>query len=279
MPLARGDRLGPYEVTAHIGAGGMGEVYGARDTRLNRDVAIKVLPALFANDPERLTRFTREAQTLASLNHPNVAQVYGVEGHAPVMEFVPGEDLAQRIARGPIPIDDAIELAKQIACGLEAAHERGIVHRDLKPANVRITPDGTAKVLDFGLAKALDPLGGSGAMNTLNSPTFTSPATELGMIVGTAAYMSPEQARGKPVDKRADIWAFGCVVYEMLTARRPFGGETVTDALAAIVKEEPDWTKLPASTPPGLRRLLAQCFVKDAKQRLREDRKSTRLNS
>jgi Tol biopolymer transport system component/predicted Ser/Thr protein kinase len=268
--LKTGTRLGPYEVTGSLGAGGMGEVYKARDTNLNRDVAIKVVPELFARDPERLTRFTREAQTLASLNHPNVAQVFGVERQALVMEFVDGEDLAQRIARGAVPIDDAIDVARQIACGLEAAHERGIVHRDLKPANVRITPDGTVKVLDFGLAKALDPAGGSGPMDALNSPTFTSPATELGMIIGTAAYMAPEQARGKPVDKRADIWAFGCVVYEMLSAKRPFKGETVTDTLAAIVKEEPDWSALPPATPPALRRLIANCLVKDPKQRLRD---------
>jgi Tol biopolymer transport system component/predicted Ser/Thr protein kinase len=268
MSLSPGSRLGPYEITAHIGAGGMGEVYRARDTNLNRDVAIKVLPDLFARDPERLTRFTREAHTLGSLNHPNVAQVYGVEGHALVMEFVDGEDLAQRIARGVLPIDDAIDVAKQIACGLEAAHERGIVHRDLKPANVRITPDGTAKILDFGLAKTADRT--ADGPSVMNSPTFTSAPTEMGMILGTAAYMAPEQARGKPVDKRADIWAFGCVVYEMLTATRPFGGETVTDALAAIVKENPDWTKLPPATPPTLRSVLARCLVKDPKQRLRD---------
>jgi Tol biopolymer transport system component len=257
----------------------MGEVYCARDTKLYRDVAIKVLPELFAKDPERLTRFAREAQTLASLNHPNVAQVYGVEGHALVMEFVPGEDLAQRIARGPLPLDDAIDVAKQIACGLEAAHERGIVHRDLKPANVRITPDGTVKVLDFGLAKGVgrdfSPADSDGIPEGVpykieNSPTFTSPPTQMGMILGTAAYMAPEQARGKPVDKRADIWAFGCVVYEMLTAKRPFVGETVTDTLAAIVKEDADLTALPAATPSALRRLIAHCLVKDPKQRLRD---------
>ncbi|HET7697119.1 MAG TPA: serine/threonine-protein kinase, partial [Vicinamibacterales bacterium] len=235
-----GPKVGPYEVLAKLGEGGMGEVYRARDPRLNRDVALKVLPDLFALDPERLTRFTREAQALASLNHPNVAHVYGVEDRALVMELIEGEDLAQRLARGAIAVDEAVPLALQIAAGLEAAHERGIVHRDLKPGNIRLTPDGTVKILDFGLAKAMNEDAGAAA-DPLNSPTFTSPATQMGVILGTAAYMAPEQARGKPVDKRADIWAFGCVVYEMLTAKRPFGGETVTDALAAIVKEEPDW--------------------------------------
>ncbi len=272
MSLAAGTRLGPYEIISAIGAGGMGEVYRARDTKLNRDVAIKVLPDLFARDRDRLARFTREAQSLAALNHTNIAQVFGVldEPSAVIMELVDGEDLAQRLERGAIPVDEAIPIAVQVACGLEAAHERGIVHRDLKPANVRITPDGNVKILDFGLAKAVDPAGGSGAAQALSSPTFTSPATEMGMIVGTAAYMSPEQARGKPVDKRADIWAFGVVLYEMLAGRRPFTGETVTDALAAVVKEEPDWTALPSSTPPSLRRLIAQCLVKDPKQRLRD---------
>ena len=270
MPLVPGDRLGPYEITAPIGAGGMGEVYRARDPKLNRDVAIKVLPDVFARDPERLTRFTREAQTLAALNHPNVAQVFGVHEDALVMECVDGEDLAQRISRGALPIDDVIALGLQIACGLEAAHERGIVHRDLKPANVRVTPDGTAKILDFGVAKAMSAEGTGASSDVMNSPTFTSPPTAMGMIVGTAGYMAPEQARGKPVDKRADIWAFGCVLYEMLTARRPFGGETVTDALAAIVKDEPDWTALPADTPRALQRLVAHCLVKDPRQRIRD---------
>jgi Tol biopolymer transport system component/tRNA A-37 threonylcarbamoyl transferase component Bud32 len=271
LSLTPGTRLGPYEIIGAIGAGAMGEVYRARDTKLNRDVAIKVLPELLARDPERLTRFTREAQSLAALNHANIAQVFGVleEPSAVVMEFVDGEDLAHRLERGAVTVDDAIPIALQTASGLEAAHERGIVHRDLKPANIRMTPDGSVKILDFGLAKAIDPLGGSGA-TALDSPTFTSPATMMGMIIGTAAYMAPEQARGKPVDKRADIWAFGVVLYEMLTAKRPFGGETITDALAAIVKEEPDWSALPSSTPGPLRRLIAQCLVKDAKQRLRD---------
>jgi Tol biopolymer transport system component len=287
MSLSPGGRLGPFEIIAALGAGGMGEVYKAHDTHLNRDVAIKVLPDLFAADPERLTRFTREAQALAALNHPNVAQVYGVEGgalvRALVMELVDGEDLAQRLARGAIPVDEAVQIARQIACGLEAAHERGIVHRDLKPANVRITRDGAVKVLDFGLAKAADPRpdGPAGLPNSdatsqgfgpavPSLPTSTSPPTAMGMILGTAAYMAPEQARGNPVDKRADIWAFGCVVYEMLTARQPFSGDTMTDTLAAILKETPDWTALPASTPPPLRRLVEHCLVKDPKQRLRD---------
>ena len=275
-----GETLGPYRVIEKLGQGGMGEVYRARDTRLNREVAVKVLPDLFARDPERLTRFTREAQALASLNHPNVAQIYGIvdvppeggnrtSGSCLVMELVDGEDLAQRLARGAIPVDDAIPIALQVASGLEAAHERGIVHRDLKPGNIRLATDGTAKILDFGLAKAMNDDAGAAA-DPLNSPTFTSPATQLGVILGTAAYMAPEQARGRPVDKRADIWAFGCVVYEMLTGKRPFGGETVTDALASIVKEDPAWSALPPDTPAALRELLRQCLVKDPKQRLRD---------
>jgi WD40 repeat protein len=276
--MKSGETLGPYRVLEKLGEGGMGEVYRARDTRLNRDVAVKVLPDLFARDPERLARFTREAHALASLNHPNVAQVYGVvdvasdsgsHGVAIAMEFAGGEDLTQRLGRGAIPVDETVAIALQIACGLEAAHERGIVHRDLKPGNLRLAPDGTVKILDFGLAKAMDPNGSSEA-DPLNSPTFTSPATQMGVILGTAAYMAPEQARGRPVDRRADIWAFGCVVYEMLTAKRPFGGDTVTDALASIVKEDPDWSALPPETPASLRDLLRRCLIKDPKQRLRD---------
>jgi Tol biopolymer transport system component len=276
--VQRGDRIGPYEILDQIGSGGMGAVYRGRDTRLNRQVAIKVLPPFFAADPERLVRFDREAQTLAALNHPNIAHVYGVLDIPPesgnhrtgmVMELVEGEDLAERIGRGAIAVDEATPIALQIACGLEAAHERGIVHRDLKPANVRLTPDGTVKILDFGLAKGVE-AHSSGTSDPVNSPTFTSPATEMGAILGTAAYMAPEQARGKPVDKRADIWAFGCVVYEMLAGTRPFGGETVTDALAAIIKEDPDWAALPAHTPTALRELLGRCLVKDPKGRLRD---------
>jgi Tol biopolymer transport system component len=269
LSLPAGSRLGSYEIVGALGAGGMGEVYRARDTRLHRDVAIKILPPLFASDPERLARFEREAQTLASLNHPNVAHVYGLEGQALVMELVEGQDLAQRISRGAVPVDETIEIALQIARGVEAAHERGVVHRDLKPANVKVAPDGVVKVLDFGLAKALDPAG-SGSLEPVSDATVTSPVTQMGVILGTAAYMAPEQARGKLVDKRADIWAFGCVVFEMLTGQRPFGGETVTDMLAAIVKEEPDLKALPLATPPALKRLISYCLVKDPKQRLRD---------
>ena len=273
-----GTLLGTCEIIALIGKGGMGEVYRARDTKLQRDVAIKVLPALFARDPERLARFEREARTLAALNHPNVAHIYGIVelpddagGHGLVMEFVDGEDLAERIARGAVPLDDALPIALQIAQALEAAHEHGIVHRDLKPANVKLRGDGQVKVLDFGLAKALGPADPSAAAPNLeNSPTITSPfqMSQFGVILGTAAYMAPEQAKGKPIDKRADIWAFGCVLYEMLTGTRPFGGEDVTDTLAAIVRADPDWSALPADTPPHIRTLLRRCLEKDRRERL-----------
>jgi serine/threonine-protein kinase len=279
MPLVIGSRLGGYEIVGSLGQGGMGEVYRARDTRLHRDVAIKVLPDLFASDPERLVRFEREAQTLAALNHPGIAHIYGVidlaasggEGlRALVMECVEGEDLAHRIARGRIPGDEAIQIARQIADAVEAAHERGIVHRDLKPANVRLAPDGTVKVLDFGLAKAMETIAAEGA-SLANSPTFTSPAmTAVGVILGTAAYMAPEQARGKAVDRRADVWAFGCLLYELLTGAKPFGGETVTDVMSAIVSKEPDWTRLPPDTPEALRALLGRCLEKDPRRRLRD---------
>lgn len=216
MTLITGTKLGPCEIRSSLGAGGMGEVYRARDTKLNREVAVKILPALFAADADRLARFTREAQTLASLNHPNIAAIYGIEDgdgvRALVMELVEGEDLSERIERGPIPLDEALPIAKQIADALAAAHEQGVIHRDLKPANVKVRPDGTVKVLDFGLAKAMDPTPWSGVNATI-SPTISLHATQAGMILGTAAYMSPEQARGRPVDKRADMWAFGCVVY------------------------------------------------------------------
>jgi eukaryotic-like serine/threonine-protein kinase len=269
--LEPGSRLGPYEILSALGAGGMGEVYRARDTKLNRDVAIKVLPELVASDPDRLARFEREAQTLAALNHPNIAQVHGViEGPAAlVMELVEGEDLAARRAGGPVPMDEALAVARQIAEALEAAHERGIVHRDLKPANIKVRPDGTVKVLDFGLAKAVSGVGPSAADPAL-SPTITSPAqlTAMGVIIGTAAYMAPEQARGKAVDRRADIWAFGCVLFEMLTGTRAFPGDNVTDMLAAIVRAEPDFSILPADTPPAIRRLLRRCLEKDPRRRL-----------
>ena len=248
----------------------MGEVYRARDTKLGRDVALKILPEFFARDPDRLMRFEREAKTLASLNHPHIAQIYGIEdsagARALVMELVDGEDLSQRIARGPLPLDESLAIARDIADALEAAHEAGVVHRDLKPANVKVRLDGTVKVLDFGLAK-------DAARDSADdfARTFTSPAmTAAGVILGTAAYMSPEQARGKPVDKRADIWAFGCVLYEMLTGRAPFPGDTITDVIAAVVKNEPDWTALPPDTPPRIRTLLARCLRKDPRTRLRD---------
>ena len=272
MALTIGTRLGPYEILASIGAGGMGEVYRARDSRLDRDVAIKIVPELFATDPERLIRFEREAKTLASLNHPNIAHIHGIEGadivRALVMEFVDGEDLAQRIARGPIPVEEALPIALQIADALEAAHERAVIHRDLKPANIKVRDDGTVKVLDFGLSKALDPR--SSTPDLANSPTFTSPATQLGVILGTAAYMAPEQAKGKAVDKRADIWSFGVVVFEMLAGRSPFAAESVTEVLAHIVSRDPDWTLLPPDTPPPVRHLLKRCLERDPRRRLRD---------
>jgi eukaryotic-like serine/threonine-protein kinase len=273
MTLAAGTRLGAYEVLGALGAGGMGEVCRARDTRLQRDVAIKILPALFAADPDRLMRFEREAQVLAALNHPNIAHVYGVEEtggtRALVMELVEGDDLAQQLARGPLPVDQVLAVAREVAAALEAAHEAGIVHRDLKPANIKVRADGTVKVLDFGLAKAAEPL--RPGTDAAHSPTFTSPAlTQMGVLLGTAAYMAPEQARGKPVDKRADIWAFGCVLYELLTGRVAFAGETITDSLAAIMTRDLDLDALPTGTPPAVRRLLARCLERDPKQRLRD---------
>jgi len=261
-----GTRLGPYEIVGPLGVGGMGEVYRARDTKLHRDVAIKVLPEAFAPDPERLSRFEREAQSLAALNHPNIAQVFGVIEQPPAlaMELVEGEDLSQRIVRGPIPLAEALPIARQIADALDAAHERGIVHRDLKPANIKVREDGTVKVLDFGLAKAVTDY-------DRNSPTFTSPAmTGMGVILGTAAYMSPEQAKGKTVDKRADIWAFGVVLYEMLAGRTAFAGESMTEVLGAVVLKDPDWTLLPPATPSRVRDLLRRCLEKDPKRRLRD---------
>src|SRR5262245_24676769 len=253
----------------------MGEVYRATDTNLGRDVAIKVLPEAFVQDPERIARFEREAKTLAALNHPNIAQIYGLEKsqstYALVMELVEGEDLSERLSRGPIPIDEALPIAKQIAEALEAAHEQGIIHRDLKPANIKVRPDGAVKVLDFGLAKLAESTTAAANPPTLSmSPTITSPAlmTGVGVILGTAAYMSPEQARGKAVDKRSDIWAFGCVLYEMLIGRRVFGGEDVADTIAAVVRAEPDWNRLPAGTPASIQRLLRRCLQKDVRERL-----------
>ena len=249
MALTPGTRLGPYEIQSALGAGGMGEVYRARDTKLHRDVALKVLPELHGADPDRLARFRREAQVLASLNHPHIGAIYGLEdsGGAPVLvlELVEGPTLAERIAQGALPLDEALPVARQIADALAAAHERGIVHRDLKPANVKLRPDGAVKVLDFGLAKALEPAPISAA-DAAQSPTITTPAmTQMGVILGTAAYMSPEQAKGRPADKRSDIWAFGCLLFEMLTGRRVFDGEDVADTLALVLTKEPQWSLLP----------------------------------
>ena len=239
VALEVGSRLAHYDVTALIGEGGMGQVYQATDTKLNREVALKILPEAFATDPDRLARFQREAQVLASLNHPNIAQIHGIEEQddtrALVLELVEGPTLADRISKGPIPIDEALPIAKQIAEALEAAHEAGVIHRDLKPANIKVRDDGTVKVLDFGLAKALDP---NPEGDPSQSPTLTAAATQMGVIMGTAAYMSPEQARGKPVDKRTDIWAFGCVLFEILTRQRAFEGEDVSVTLAEVIKSE-----------------------------------------
>jgi serine/threonine-protein kinase len=272
MPLTSGSRLGSYEIVSSIGAGGMGEVYRARDTALNREVAIKIVPDLFAADSERMGRFSREAQTLAALNHPNIAHVYGLEGSGLVMELVDGEDLGERLTRGPLPLDEALPIATQIVEGLAAAHDRGIVHRDLKPANIKVRTDGVVKVLDFGLAKALDPVGAAASSDsnspTVLSPTFRSGLSQHGVILGTAAYMSPEQAKGKAVDKRTDIWAFGCVLFEMLTGKAAFPGDNITDILAAVVRGEPDWSMLPVDTPASLQRLLHRCLTKEPKDRL-----------
>ena len=257
MPLTVGSRLGHYDVTALIGEGGMGQVYQATDTKLNRQVALKILPEAFATDPDRLARFQREAQVLASLNHPGIAAIYGIEESddtkALVLELVEGPTLADRIAQGPIPVDEALPIAKQIAEALEAAHEAGVIHRDLKPANIKLKPDGTVKVLDFGLAKALDtaPEG-----DPSQSPTLTAAATQMGVIMGTAAYMSPEQARGKPVDKRADIWAFGVVLLEMLSGRKVFVGDDVSDTIVSVLRDNPHWSTVPDDVPPGARQAL-----------------------
>src|SRR5215204_3079220 len=262
LPLTPGTRLGPYEVTSLLGEGGMGQVYRATDTNLKRQVALKVLPVSVATDIDRLARFQREAEVLAALNHPHIAAIYGLEKSADltalVMELVEGEDLSARLARGPMPLDEALPIAKQIADALEAAHEQGIIHRDLKPANIKVRPDGAVKVLDFGLAKAVDSTvrDGIGALVT-HAPTITSPAlmTGAGVILGTAAYMAPEQARGGAVDKRADLWAFGVVLWEMLTGSRLFAGATVSDTIAAVLKTDPDWSALPPGTPPAIRRM------------------------
>ena len=276
MPLQPGSRLGHYEVLSALGAGGMGEVWRARDTRLNREVALKVLPDAFVADPERLTRFEREAKVLASLSHPHIGGIHGLEEtdgvKALVLELVEGPTLADRIARGPIPIAETLRIASQIARALEAAHERGIVHRDLKPANIKVKPDGTVKVLDFGLAKALEPQLAAAQGDLSQSPTLslTAAATRVGVLLGTAAYMAPEQARGRPVDKRTDIWAFACVVYEMLAGRSAFAGADLSETLARVLERDPDWTALPCSTPPGVLRVLRRCLRRDLEDRLHD---------
>ena len=271
MPLNVGSRLAHYDVTALIGEGGMGQVYQATDSKLNRQVALKILPKAFARDPDRLARFQREAQVLASLNHPNIAQIHGLEEsegtRALVLELVEGPTLADRIARGPIPLDEALPIAKQIAEALEAAHEAGVIHRDLKPANIKVREDGTVKVLDFGLAKALD-TGPEG--DPSQSPTLTAAATQMGVIMGTAAYMSPEQARGKAVDKRADIWAFGVVLYEMLTGTKPFPGDDISQTLARVIDRDPDWDALPKTLPQALDTYLRRCLQRDPRERIRD---------
>lgn len=272
MTIAPGTRLGAYDITAQIGAGGMGEVYRATDTNLKRQVAIKVLPASLAGDADRLVRFQREAEVLAALNHPNIAAIYGLEKTpgvtALVMELVEGDDLSQRISRGAMPPEEALPLATQIADALEAAHEQGIIHRDLKPQNIKVRPDGTVKILDFGLAKAIEPPDGAPNADAMNSPTMTARATALGMIIGTAAYMSPEQARGRAVDRRADIWSFGVVLFEMLSGTHAFAGDDISITLANVLKEDVKWDALPAHLPAPLLTLLRRCLEKDPRKRL-----------
>src|SRR5688572_16127852 len=284
MSLIAGTRIGVFEIVEMIGEGGMGQVYRAHDTRLGRDVAVKVLPDLFTNDPERMARFEREAKVLASLNHPHIAQVYGFELPAPgaphaaiAMELVEGQTLqavheAQRVAAASpgLPLDRALAIVRQVAAALEAAHDQGIIHRDLKPANVNVREDGTVKVLDFGLAKAFAADAESAQSAVAHSPTLTQRSTPLGMILGTAAYMSPEQAKGRAVDRRADVWAFGAVFFEMLAGRRAFEGDDISDVLASVLKTDPDWNALPADLPPPVRRLLRRCLEKDPKKRLRD---------
>jgi eukaryotic-like serine/threonine-protein kinase len=274
MSLSPGARLGPYEIVALIGTGGMGEVYRARDTNLARDVAVKVLPDAFALDPDRLARFRREAQVLASLNHPHIAAIYGLEESSNracglVLELVEGLTLADRLVHSALPLDEVWPIARQICEALEAAHDHGIVHRDLKPANIKVRPDGTVKVLDFGLAKAFDPA--TVSSDTSQSPTLISPAaTRLGVIIGTAAYMSPEQARGRVVDRRADVWAFGCVVYEMLLGTRAFAGDDVSETIARVIEREPDWHALAKVAPRSVVRVFQRCLQKDPQNRIRD---------
>jgi serine/threonine-protein kinase len=267
-----GQVIAHFRVTEKLAAGGMGEVYRATDSRLGRDVALKILPEAFASDPQRMARFEREAQLLAALNHPHIATIHGLEvagaTRALVMELVEGSTLADRIAQGPMPLEDVLLIAGQMAEALEYAHDRGIIHRDLKPANVKVTRDGSVKLLDFGLAKALEEL--PAAADSYNSPTISAVATRAGIILGTAAYMSPEQAEGKPADRRVDIWAFGAVLYEMLSGKRLFGAHTAPETLALVLTQEPKWDALPATVPQRIRRLLERCLTKDPKQRLRD---------
>src|SRR6478672_9799669 len=266
--MSPGVAIAHYRIVSKLGEGGMGEVWRATDTKLNRDIAIKILPESFAVDPDRLARFTREAQVLASLNHPNIAAIYGVEERALVMELVEGPTLADRIGQRPVPLEEALPILKQIAEALEYAHERGVVHRDLKPANIKVTPEGRVKVLDFGLAKAI--LNEAPVADPASSPTLTMRSTVLGVIMGTAAYMSPEQAKGKPVDRRADIWAFAVVLMEMLSGQPLYTGETVSEILAAVVRDQPDTGRLPAGIPGPIRILAQRCLDKDPQQRLRD---------
>ena len=272
-----GRRLGNYEIRSLLGVGGMGEVYRAHDSKLGREVALKVLPPAFTHDPERLARFKREARMLASLNHPNIAAIYGFEEsggrHFLVLELVPGQTLAERAAAGPLPVPEALTICGQVAEALEAAHAKAVIHRDLKPANIKVTPEGRVKVLDFGLAKAFAGDGSGSDLST--APTLITMGTKPGAILGTPAYMSPEQARGKPVDKRTDIWAFGCLLYELLTGKRPFQGETVSDSIAAVLEREPDWQALPAAMPQKIRDLLRHCLENDMNRRLRDAGKGT----
>ena len=274
MPLTPGTTVGPYSVIAKIGEGGMGEVYRARDTKLDRDVALKVLPQAFTDDPDRLARFEREAKVLASLNHPNIGAIHGLEESegvkALVLELVEGPTLAERIAQGPLPLDEVLPIAKQIAEALEAAHEQGIIHRDLKPANMKVKDDGTVKVLDFGLAKAFQPDASDPSLSQSPMISLTAAATQMGMVIGTAAYMAPEQAKGKVVDKRADVWAFGAVLFEMLTGQKPFVGDDVSDTLAAVLRADVDLDALPDDTPATLRRVISACLQRDPKQRVHD---------